>query len=689
MQEHRAVRRASIAAVTIAAVTVTLVAMTAVNGATAEQAGWRPAITVNTLPELPPDEPPDDPPEPTDPAATYPPTTAAPDTSVTPTTVMPTGTGDDSSSGDPSRTSTTTGAPTTTGPATSTTAPTTTATMPQTGGLTVTPSQVDFGPVAIGNSRFVNVTLTNSGTAQAAGLQVRFSGPPSFGLGEHNCGVIHQPNATCTIPITFSPATTGAVSGEATVTVGDATVTLSLSGEGDEPTTSTLPLPRRFRIEPRDVSFGEVPLGSSATQTVTITNNIDQPQSSVIESIHVPTVEGATATWTYTETCTGATLQPDESCTVTFTFTPHTEGSLTFVAGLNVIGPYTGDQGVILRGVGGTLPATTTTTTVLVSPEQALRSDVSAIDFGTGRYSSRVTLTNVGAAALPADFTVQFSGPPSFGLAYNGCTAGLRRNKSCFVDLVFSPVTAGPAAGEARFSMGAARLSVTLAGEGVDPATTTTTSPNSPFGVGPADLSFGEVSVGSGRTRTVMVTNNTEATLSGFILLVDVPTGAATTATWSHYDECTNATLGPGESCLILVSFAPHAEGSVLTNLHVAFNGGISGGREYVVPLRGIGAPSATASTTTTDVTATSTADTTTLPAADSTSPPGDADTGTGGMPPATRAATGDPTTGSAEMGDAAHHVFVVAMFDAADPDGPIAIDRADVQHAPDCEEDE
>ena len=56
---------------------------------------------------------------------------------------------------------------------------------------------------------------------------------------------------------------------------------------------------------------------------------------------------------------------------------------------------------------------------------------------------------------------------------------------------------------------------------------------------------------------------------------------------------------GPGESCLLLVSFAPHAEGSVLTNLHVAFNGGISGGHEYLVPLRGIGAP---ASTTTTDV---------------------------------------------------------------------------------------
>ena len=95
--------------------------------------------------------------------------------------------------------------------------------------------------------------------------------------------------------------------------------------------------------------------------------------------------------------------------------------------------------------------------------------------------------------------------------------------------------------------MGAARLSVTLAGEGVDPATTTTTtSPNSPFGVGPSDLSFGEVSVGSGLARTVTVTNNTEATLRGFILLVDVPTGEATTATWSHYDECTNATLaGP------------------------------------------------------------------------------------------------------------------------------------------------
>ena len=180
------------------------------------------------------------------------------------------------------------------------------------------------------------------------------------------------------------------MTGEATVTVGDATVTLSLTGEGDEPTTSTLPQARRFRIEPSDVSFGEVPLGSSATQTVTITNNIDQPQSSVVKSIYVPTVEGATAAWTYTETCTGATLQPDESCTVTFTFTPHTEGSLIQLAALNLIGPYTADNWVTLRGVGGTLPATTTTTTVLVPPEQALRADVSAVDFGSVARPSHV-----------------------------------------------------------------------------------------------------------------------------------------------------------------------------------------------------------------------------------------------------------------------------------------------------------
>ena len=33
-----------------------------------------------------------------------------------------------------------------------------------------------------------------------------------------------------------------------------------------------------------------------------------------------------------------------------------------------------------------------------------------------------------------------------------------------------------------------------------------------------------------------------------------------------------------------------------------------------------------------------------------------------------------------------AHRVFVVAMFDPGNPDGPIAIDRADVQPAPDCD---
>jgi hypothetical protein len=75
-------------AATIAITTIAVVAVTAGNGATAEQAGRQPAITVNTVPELPDDEPPpDDAPEPTDPAPINPPTTAAPDTSVTTTAV--------------------------------------------------------------------------------------------------------------------------------------------------------------------------------------------------------------------------------------------------------------------------------------------------------------------------------------------------------------------------------------------------------------------------------------------------------------------------------------------------------------------------------------------------------------------------------------------------------------------------
>ncbi len=62
----------------------------------------------------------------------------------------------------------------------------------------------------------------------------------------------------------------------------------------------------------------------------------------------------------------------------------------------------------------------------------------------------------------------------------------------------------------------------------------------------------------------------------------------------------------------------------MLTQLHVAFKQGISGGGEYFVRLRAVGVASPSASTTTTDVTATSAADTTTTTPSDSTSPPGE-----------------------------------------------------------------
>jgi hypothetical protein len=134
----------------------------------------------------------------------------------------------------------------------------------------------------------------------------------------NTCGTSIAAGAQCTITVTFSPKTSGTLTGAVTITdsASNSPQSISLKGSGQVPVS----------ITPGPLSFGTQTVGStSAPQTETVTNN--QKTTLTITSI---TITGANAA-DFSEignTC-GGSLTAGAKCTVTLTFTPSASGART------------------------------------------------------------------------------------------------------------------------------------------------------------------------------------------------------------------------------------------------------------------------------------------------------------------------------------------------------------------------
>ena len=126
----------------------------------------------------------------------------------------------------------------------------------------VSPSSLSFGNQPVGStSAPQTVTLSSTGSAALAITSVASSG--NFAVSSNNCGSSLAQNHTCQISVTFTPLSTGTLTGTLTVTdnnnaVAGSTQTVSLSGTGTDFSISATPASQT--ISP----------GHSATYTLTL-----------------------------------------------------------------------------------------------------------------------------------------------------------------------------------------------------------------------------------------------------------------------------------------------------------------------------------------------------------------------------------------------------------------------------------
>lgn len=269
---------------------------------------------------------------------------------------------------------------------------------------------VTFSSQAVGTtSTPVSVTFYNMGSTALNIAGIAASG--DFAA-TSNCGAGIAAASSCMLNITFTPTATGTRAGTITITDNAAgPQILSLSGTGINPIVT---------LAPPSLTFGNQPIGTNSSQTVTLTNTGEGPLSPV-------NVLGGSGDFFGTDNCLGF-VPAGGSCTITVRFNPSAGGTRTgnITVSDNAFGS---PQSIPVSG-SSTGPGFILSATSLLFPDQTQ---------GTTSPPQNITLTNNGTAAL----TISFITASGVFHQTNDCGTGLIVGASCTIRVTFAPLNSG------------------------------------------------------------------------------------------------------------------------------------------------------------------------------------------------------------------------------------------------------
>jgi hypothetical protein len=202
-------------------------------------------------------------------------------------------------------------------------------------------------------------------------------------------------------------------------------------------------------IMPSTLSFGDVTVGTGASQFVTVTNTGSA-------TVAITTLTVSNAAFSADNECP-ATLAPGANCTIEVTFDPSVAGASSGT--LTIVDSTSAEHTVALTGVGA---ASVGAITVMPT----------SIDFGAvlanqDSATETVVVSNTGDGPV-SGLGVAISGPFSES---SGCPVALDSGDSCTVSVVFDPTAAGAASGQLSIMSNApgSPQTVALSGTGILP----------------------------------------------------------------------------------------------------------------------------------------------------------------------------------------------------------------------------
>jgi hypothetical protein len=303
--------------------------------------------------------------------------------------------------------------------------------------LVCSPTRISFGTIVLGKSANQPVVVNNAGQTSTTISAISVTGS-EFRVSGVSLPVVLAAGQSVSLSVIFAPTARGWVGGTITFT-SSSDPKLLLPTEGTGSTTQPL------TAAPATLSFGEVPVGSSATLSVALTNTLTRKETltSFLVMGSSFSVSGETLP---------VVLSPRETIHVSVTYAPQVAGAA--------------DGSVFVYGPGLNIPVTGTgmVRKLALTPKTL---SFGGVDVGkTAKQVSTVSATGGSVTISSAESSnsqFEISGP-SFPLT-------IRAGHSVELDVVFAPKKGGAASGTLTLTSNASKKQTTesFSGTGILP----------------------------------------------------------------------------------------------------------------------------------------------------------------------------------------------------------------------------
>jgi hypothetical protein len=412
----------------------------------------------------------------------------------------------------------------------------------------VTPTALTYSQVVGSTSADQVVTVANTGKAPLVLSAASIGGAQASEFAKaptSTCGASVAVGASCTLRINFTPAAVGARNGTLSIAhnAPGSPAVVALNGTG---TASPQPV---VSVNMNALSFSALPVGSSATQSLIVTNS--GHATLVLASLKLT---GAHSTdYALGGSCVaGMNIAVAQTCTITVRFTAGVTGTRNASLDIASNAP---TVKVGLTGVAVPVPAPAVTLTPV------------AVDFGTatvgGAAQKRsISLTNSGSA------TLVLNGSAVSGNGFSStdtCGASLAAGASCSFSIAFAPAGVGSFTGALTVNSNASGSphKVALSGTGaLAPLAVLAWTPTAPQPV------FADTGVGATSAPVTLTLVNQGP---GSATLDAIGTGSGE---FGVGGTCrVGASLASQATCTVTLEFAPAQVGPRIATLVVSSTG--------------------------------------------------------------------------------------------------------------------
>ncbi len=396
-------------------------------------------------------------------------------------------------------------------------------------------TSLTFSGVDVGASATQSVALLNVGNSPLALGTIGIDGAGTPFSANTTCGASLAPNASCTLSVTFSPASPEPASATLSV-AGNFTngpLSVSLAGIGRE-AYGTL-------AASTSADFGNVEVGASAQRSFLFTNTGGRTLTGVYAA-----ASGAgfsLGTGNCGTQASPITLAVGASCSYAVNYTSSAVGSAS------------GQTRIVSSAVNS--PSTLALSAATAATYQAQLSTTTLAfgdrDVGTTPALS-VNLLNVGNSPLTLQAPA-LTGDASY-TSQTACGATLAAGASCATTVTFTPTTAGDKSASLAFSGNYTNSlpAVTVTGRGQ-------TNTGALAAASGSSTAFGTLEVGKSATRNFEFTANGTKSLTGVYAAVS---GAGLTLSSNTCGtQASPVTLASGAKCTYSVVYAPTATGTL------------------------------------------------------------------------------------------------------------------------------